>query len=243
MPGWKARVGFISPSVFEMPSDWNLILPPGFTFVATGLNVRSHTPEEFEKAIQAIESALSVFVAEEVDAVLLGGITLGTQRGYKEEGEIVSSLSQRVGLPITTVLNANVEALKHLKAKRIVVATAYQERINQALQRYFEAAGLEVAGIRGLDVSKPVDQVKLPEYASYRVALSVFRKNPDADALLIHGRWPSVAYVESLERDTARPVVSSQAASLWWVLQTLGMKVPIEGYGRLLRQETSSDSA
>ncbi len=243
MPGWKARVGFISPSVFEMPSDWNLILPPGFTFVATGLNVRSHTPEEFKKANQAIESALSVFVAEEVDAVLLGGITLGTQRGYKEEGEIVSSLSQRVGLPITTVLNANVEALKHLKAKRIVIATAYQERINQALQRYFEAAGLEVAGIRGLGVSKPVDQVKLPEYASYRVALSVFRENPDVDALLIHGRWPSVAYVESLERDTGRPVVSSQAASLWWVLQTLGMKVSIEGYGRLLRQEASSDSA
>lgn len=243
MAGWKARIGFISPSVFEMPSDWNLILPSDFTLVATGLNVRAHTPEEFEKAIEVLESAISVFVSEEVDVVLLGGITLGTQRGYKVESEIVSSLSKRVGLPITTALNANVEALKHLKAKRIVVATAYLEKFNRAFQGYLEAAGLEVAGIRGLGVSKPVDQVKLPEYASYRVALSVFRENPDVDALLIHGRWPSVAYVESLERDTARPVVSSQAASLWWVLQTLGMKVSIEGYGRLLRQETGFDSA
>jgi len=243
MAGWKARIGFISPSVFEMPSDWNLILPSDFTLVATGLNVRAHTPEEFEKAIETLESALSVFVAEEVDVVLLGGITLGTQRGYKEESEIVSSLSKRVGLPITTALNANVEALKHLNAKRIVVATAYLEKINRALQGYLEAAGLEVAGIRGLGVSKPVDQVKLPEHASSNVALSVFRENPEADTLLVHGRWPSVADVESLERDTGRPVVSSNAASLWWVLRTLGMRVPIEGYGRLLRQETSSDSA
>ena len=242
MSGWKARIGFISPSVFEMPSDWNLILPSDFTLVATGLNVRAHTPEEFERAIEAIESALSVFVAEEVDAVLLGGITLGTQRGYKEEGEIVSSLSQRVGLPISTVLNANVEALKYLKAKKIAIATAYQERINQALGRYFEDAGLEVAGIRGLGVSKPVEQVKLPESASYKAALELFRDYPNVDALLIHGRWRSVAYVESLERETTRPVVSSHAASLWWVLQTLDMKVPIEGYGRLLLQESSPGS-
>jgi len=30
-------------------------------------------------------------------------------------------------------------------------------------------------------------------------------------------------------------VVSSTAASLWWVLQKLAMKIPIDGYGQLLR--------
>ncbi|MDP6561003.1 MAG: hypothetical protein QF619_12945, partial [Candidatus Binatia bacterium] len=78
MPGWKARIGILSPSVFESPSDWDLILPPGFTLVATGLNVRVHSTEEFDKAIAALESTLSVFAAEEVDAILLSGITLGT---------------------------------------------------------------------------------------------------------------------------------------------------------------------
>lgn len=239
MPGWKARIGILSPSVFETPSDWDLILPPGFTLVATGLNVRAHTPEEFDKAIDTLESTLSVFEAEEVDAILLGGITLGTQRGYKAEQEIVSSLSQHVSLPITTGMNANVEALKHLKARKVVIATAYKERINRAVQRYYEECGLEVLAIRGLDVAKPVGQVKLPEYASYRAGRKLFQENPEADAVLIQGRWRSVAYVEDLETDIARPVVSSVAASLWWVLQTLGMKLPIDGYGRLLRQGKS----
>jgi hypothetical protein len=27
MSGWKARIGYLSPSVFETPSDWDLILP------------------------------------------------------------------------------------------------------------------------------------------------------------------------------------------------------------------------
>ena len=76
MPGWKARIGILSPSVFDVPSDWNLILPQDFTLVATGLNVQAHTPKEFDKAIGALESTLTVFIAEEVDAILIGGITL-----------------------------------------------------------------------------------------------------------------------------------------------------------------------
>jgi hypothetical protein len=43
MSGWKARIGYLSPSVFETPSDWDLILPRGFTIVSSGLNVQSHT--------------------------------------------------------------------------------------------------------------------------------------------------------------------------------------------------------
>jgi maleate cis-trans isomerase len=41
--------------------------------------------------------------------------------------------------------------------------------------------------------------------------------------------------VEELENDSGRAVVSSTAACLWWVLQTLAMRIPIGGYGQLLR--------
>jgi len=235
MSGWKARIGYLSPSVFETPSDWDLILPKGFTIVASGLNVQSHTTEEFNRAIEALEAGLGIFSAEECDAILLAGITLGTQRGYQAEQEVVSKLSQRVGLPVSTALNAGVEALRHLRAKTIVIATAYMEKINQAVKRYYEDAGFQVLGIAGLEVKKPVDQVKLPDYASYKVAKGIFQQHPAADAILIQGRWRSVAWVEELERDSERSVVSSTAASLWWVLRTLRMQIPIEGYGRLLR--------
>ena len=100
--------------------------------------------------------------------------------------------------------------------------------------QYFEDAGLNVLGISGLNVSKPVDQVKLPQYASYRASLKLICEHSEADAVLIHGRWSSIAYVDQLEKDTARTVVSSSAASLWWILKRLGMRIPIDGYGKLL---------
>jgi maleate cis-trans isomerase len=233
--GWKARIGYLSPSVFETPSDWDLILPRGFTIVSSGLNVQAHTTEEFNNAIDALGAGLGIFKAEECDAILMGGITLGTQRGYAAEQEVVGKLSQQVGLPVSTAMSATVGALKHLKVRTTVIATAYKETINQAVKKYYEDGGVEVLAIKGLEVSKPVDQAKLPDYASYKVARELFREHPDADSLLIQGRWRSVAYVQELEDDTGKPVVSSTAASLWWVLQVLGMKPPIEGFGKLLR--------
>ena len=235
MSGWKARIGYLSPSVFETPSDWDLILPKGFTIVASGLNVQAHTTEEFNKAIEALETGLGIFTAEDCDLILLAGITLGTQRGYRAEQQIVAQLSERIGLPISTAMNASAEALRHLNAKTIVIATAYMEKINQAVKRYYEDAGFEVLGISGLEVKTPVDQAKLPDYASYKVAKGLFQRYPAVDAILIQGRWRSVAWIEELERDSDRSVVSSTAASLWWVLRTLKMQIPIESYGRLLR--------
>jgi len=235
MSGWKARIGYLSPSVFETPSDWDLILPQGFTVVSSGLNVQAHTTEEFNKAIDALGAGLGIFAAEECDAILMGGITLGTQRGYQAEQDVVAKLSQQVGLPVSTAMNATVEALKSLKVRSTVIATAYKESINQAVKKYYQDGGLEVLAIDGLEVSRPVDQVKLPEYASYKVARELFRQYPKADSLLIQGRWRSVAHVQELEDDTERPVVSSTAASLWWVLKALGMRIPINGYGQLLR--------
>lgn len=234
MSDWEARIGYLSPSVFEIPSDWTRVLPPGFSLVTTGLNVRTHTPEEFDRAIHELESALEVFIAEEVDIILLAGITLATQRGYRAEGELLASLTERLERPVFSVMSANVAALRHLKTQKVGIATAYLERINKLLQRYFEDAGFQVAGMKGLDVAKPVEQAKLPQDASYKVARGLFYEHPDVDAVLIHGRWGSLAHIERLEREISRPVVSSVAASLWWVLQTLGIDRKVDGCGQIL---------
>ena len=80
MSGWKARIGYLSPSVFGTPSDRDLILPKGFTIVSSGLNVQSHTEAEFNRALGA---GLGIFAVEECDAILIGGITLGNAKGLR----------------------------------------------------------------------------------------------------------------------------------------------------------------
>jgi maleate isomerase len=178
---------------------------------------------------------LGIFAAEECDVALMAGITLGTQRGYAAEQQVVAELSRQVGLPVSTAMSATVEAMKHLEIRSTVIATAYKETINQAVKKYYEDGGLEVLAIKGLEVSKPVEQVKLPDYASYKVARELYRQHSTTDSVLIQGRWRSVAYIQELEEDTQKPAVSSTAASLWWVMHVLGIKVPIPRFGKLLR--------
>lgn len=89
--------------------------------------------------------------------------------------------------------------------------------------------------IRGLEVSKTVGHVKLPDYASYKVARELYRQHSKTDSLLIQERWRSVAYIQELEDDTQKPALSSTTASLRWVMHVLGIKVPIPGFGKLLR--------
>ena len=88
--------------------------------------------------------------------------------------------------------------------------------------------------IRGLEVSKTVGHVKLPDYASYKVARELYRQHSKTDSLLIQERWRSVAYIQELEDDTQKPALSSTTASLRWVMHVLGIKVPIPGFGKLL---------
>jgi maleate cis-trans isomerase len=52
--------------------------------------------------------------------------------------------------------------------------------------------------------------------------------------VLIHGRWSSLSHIEQLEREIGRPAVSSVAASLWWILKTLGIDLKVKGCGRIL---------
>ena len=110
------RVGKRASAIYPLrflkhPSDWDLILPKEFTIVSCGLNVQSHTEAEFNKAIDALGASLGIFAAEECDAIVMGGITLGTQRGYIAEQEVVAKLSRQVGLPVSTAMSETVQAM------------------------------------------------------------------------------------------------------------------------------------
>src|SRR5687767_3275604 len=153
--------------------------------VASGLNVQAHTETEFNKAIDALGAGLGIFAAEECDAILMGGITLGTQRGYAAEQQVVAELSRQVGLPVSTAMSATVEAMKHLEIRSTVIATAYKETINQAVKNITKTADSRCWLLKRLP--NPLEQVKLPDYASYKVARELYRQHSKTDSLLIQG--------------------------------------------------------
>lgn len=103
--------GYLSPSVFETPSDWDLILPKRFT-VSSGLNVQCHNEAEFAKAIDALGRESRYLRCRTVRCRPHGGITLETQRGYAAAQQALAELSRQVGLPVSTAMSATAQAMK-----------------------------------------------------------------------------------------------------------------------------------
>ena len=88
--------------------------------------------------------------------------------------------------------------MKHSEIRSTVIATAYKGTINQAVKKYYEDGGLQVLAIMGLEVAKPVDQVKLPDYASYKVRESLI----DAIRLLTVCSFKGVGAPSAISRSS-----------------------------------------
>ena len=102
------------------------------------------------------------------------------------------------------------------------------------------AAMLEAQGLRvvsratmGLDRDELTTAVEPASIAAWCRATDV----PDADAVVIGCsafRACEAGFIDALEADLGKPVVTSTQAFMWHMLRLAGVDDPIPGYGRLL---------
>ncbi|MEM6589599.1 MAG: arylmalonate decarboxylase [Pseudomonadota bacterium] len=135
----------------------------------------------------------------------------------------------------TTLITGVLAALGAFDAKKVAVATPYLDEINMREADYLEAAGFEVTNIRGLQIEKDSDIIRVrPDFiADFARATDT----PDSDALFIScGALRTIDMVDQLEQELGKPVICSNQAMMWDVLRKSGIQDSIPGYGRLLRE-------
>lgn len=151
------------------------------------------------------------------------------------EERVISELSK--GAPsahATTLISGVLRGLHALGARRVSVATPYLDEINGREVEYMEKAGFEISAIRGLNLDKDADMVRVSPQAIGRLAASVDR--PDADAVFVScGALRTLDIVEKLEQELGKPVICSNQAMMWDVMRLAGLDDRITGYGALLR--------
>lgn len=158
-----------------------------------------------------------------------GSLVIGEERVFAE---------LRKGSPYarpTSLITGVLGALRALRAKRIAVATPYLDEINRREANYMAMQGFEITNIRGLNLEKDSDMIRVrPDFLA-EFAASV--NTSDADVLFIScGALRSLDIVDDLERALGKPVICSNQAMMWDVLRRAGINDKIEGYGALLRE-------
>lgn len=182
--------------------------------------------------LDSLPAATRSLAAVKPDAVVLAHTAVSYLTTFAGEPALLDRLRDLSGPRAFTAATAIHSALRHLGARRLALATPYPETISTAARTYWHAAGFEVIAHHRIDTPNIYEE---PESTAY--ALGRNTDTRDADVLLISGTGlPTAGIVEGLERDLAKPVVTSQTATLWHSLQLLGIDAPVLGFGRLLAE-------
>ena len=240
MYGWRARIGHVAPSRGDtLVYEFYKIFSEGFMILNTTGTVRQLVDGDFERQLERIEEAVQDLVENHCDSIIFSGSPLFTRLPFGSDRELGKKLSEKFGVPVAAGLTAEVEALKAMNCKKLVVGTPYPEELNDRLKRHLEASGFEVLQIAGYGVRKNADLTDLPVHASYKIAKRLYAKGRDADGVFIAcPRWPTLPDVEVLEQEIKKPVVTSSLACIWYAMKLIDVRESVKGYGRLMASLT-----
>jgi maleate isomerase len=235
MQGWRARIGQMRPATaIEGAEEWRTVAPTGVAFADARTIVRKVDDEGLKEMMSQVLEASRQLATAKVDLIVQCGAPGTFLRGKGHDEQVVEEIKAETGIPAITMMQAMMEGLHALDAKKIAVGTIYSDEVNAKMTEYMEAHGFEVVGMDGLQITDPYEASLHDADSAYRLGRDVFRKSPGADAILIScGTYRSFPIIPYLEMDTGVPVVTSNQATLWHALRTLGLPDQIPDLGKL----------
>jgi maleate cis-trans isomerase len=237
MYGHRARIGYTSPPIVTevFPYEFYQMVPKGVTLVVSTLAVVGMTKSEIDKSYD-----LSVEFAREmaragVDLVVLGGAPINLSRGFANVDGLIKETEQAVGVPVTTSITAQIEALRKVGAKNVAVAHPFAESYNEMYRKYvdhygFNFSGMEAAGETVTNLGRiPID-------TALKMGRRLKASHPLADTIWYScPHWAVSEAIDVLERELDVSIVTANQAIVWHALRRCGVNDRIEGFGKLLR--------
>ncbi|MGC4897426.1 maleate cis-trans isomerase family protein [Micromonospora sp. DT31] len=234
MHGWRARIGLIIPHVnMTMEPEINSVLPRGASAHAARMVIPQLDPAGLVTMADDALRAADQLAELDADAVVFGCTSGSFVGGQDYEADLVDRIAERVGCPTLSASGAGVQALRALGARRVAVATPYDDTINQRLAAFFAAHDLDVVKLVGLGLRDRVANFPLArtpvsaiaqqsEEVVHRLARAAV--HPDAEALFIScTNLSTLGIVAELEKDLSIPVVTANQASIWAAFRAAGL--------------------
>ena len=161
------------------------------------------------------------------------GCTSGTLAAGVEQ--IVSKIQlAKPNCKVTTPITSAVNALKHLKVKKISIFTPYIQSINETVINHFKKEGFSIESFSSFNLESDLDIGKIdPQYL-----LEVLTKMDinGADAIFVScTALPVFEIIQELEKKINKIVISSNQALIWDSIRSVGYNSSINNYGKLFK--------
>jgi hypothetical protein len=226
----KARIGFVSGGSSSMPhySSFLPLIPGEIKLEHEGLELYRESLYQIADKKETIIRRVQEFVKNKHwDAVILTAAPLNPG--------LFDDLTSTLSVPFTTALHACVAALSIYSAKRVLLLTPFDEKLNELICRHLEGKGVTAVA------PHPFAELGVPKRMTPDEVFTLTKQclNPadPVDAIYFQGAvLDPIKVLEKIETELGLTVIASNPAMLWYVLSRLGLAYPMSGYGRLLRE-------
>lgn len=229
----KASVGFVSGGAGSMPhyNSFLPIVPKEIEIDFQGLELYGKSLYEIADKKETIVRRVQEFVASRS---WQGVIVTAAPTEVLNPG-LYDALKAALPVPFTTALHACVAALRVYAAPRVLLLTPFDARLNELIVEHLRSAGVTALAPHAFE------ELAVPKRMPPDEVFELTKRNLAAvgkvDAIYFQGAvLDPIKALDKIETELKATVIASNPAMLWYVVSKLGMKFPMSGYGRLLRE-------
>ncbi len=234
------KIGLVVPFATDKIPVEGPLMYPDVTFIPKGVGVRALTPEGYDAAFDAILPAAKELAKLDIDAIMVIGTSLTFYRGYDAHQKLLQQLRDETGLPVSTMSEAVVDGLRSVGAKRVAVATAYSDLVNDRLADFLRHAGFEVQSMKGFGILEFGGAERMTEQDIIKLAGTAIGEAKTPDAVLIScGGLMTLNCAAPIESKHGTPVVTSTQSAFWKALRLAGDSGHVAGHGKMLEQSAA----
>jgi maleate isomerase len=228
-----AKVGLIIPSVNTTTEpEFAWIAPQHISFHAARVFMNVTTPDALREMNAEVRRAAELLATLSPDVIAYACTAGSFVDGPAATTVLLEEIEAVTNCPVVATSSAMVAALHHLGVTRIALATPYPQDVTECERRFFLATGFDVvscaclgrsgAGVRPTTFDEIIALVRGVDRAD---AEAIFVSCTDLRALEV---------VDQLEHELGKPVLTSNQVTLWSILEALGHRRPVNGFGRIL---------
>ena len=229
----KAKIGFVSGGAGSMPhyNSFLPMIPADIALDFQGLELYGSSLYEIGGKKETIVRRVGEFV---LNRKWDGVIVTAAPTEVLNPG-LFDALQASLSVPFTTALHACVAALRVYAAPRVLLLTPFDARLNELI-----CAHLQKVGVTAL-APHSFQELGVPKRMTPEEVFELTKKNLSAvckvDAIYFQGAvLDPIKVLDRIEGELETTVIASNPAMFWFVLSKLGLKYPMAGYGRLLRE-------
>jgi hypothetical protein len=229
----KTKIGFVSGGSSSMPHYGSFLplIPDKIQMDFQGLELYGSSLYEIQDKKEIIVRRIREFVG---NRNWDGVIVTAAPTEVLNPG-LYADLKAALSVPFTTALHACVAALRVYAAKRVLLLTPFDQRLNDLIREHLDKVGVSAVA------PHPFSELGVPKRMSpdevFELTKDSLSATDPVDAIYFQGAvLDPIRVLEKLETDLGITVVASNPAMLWYVLSRLEFSYPMSGYGRLLRE-------